>query len=114
MVRGLLLLLTRTGAFRLVLKLLKDRRVPLRLKMLFPAALAYIIMPFDLVPDFLIGLGQFDDLIAVVLALALFLGLAPRDVGMEHLGRGPADDAGPRPDRGKVIDGEYKIIDDGK
>ncbi|MDP6454964.1 MAG: DUF1232 domain-containing protein [SAR202 cluster bacterium] len=114
MLRGLLLLLTRTGAFRLVMKLLLDRRVPLRLKMLFPAAFAYVILPIDLVPDFLFPLGRFDDLIAVVLALVLFLGMAPRDVVMEHLGRGPAAESDPTPDRGQVIDGEYRVIDDEK
>jgi carbonic anhydrase len=114
MLRGLLLLLNQTGALRLVMKLLLDRRVPLRLKMLFPAALAYVVLPFDLVPDFLIGLGQIDDLIAVVLAFVLFLGMAPREIVNEHRGRSPTDGAGGSPDRGKVIDGEYKVIDDDK
>jgi uncharacterized membrane protein YkvA (DUF1232 family) len=114
MLRGLLLLLNQTGALRLVMKLLMDRRVPLRLKMLFPAALAYIVLPFDLVPDLLIGFGQIDDLIAVVLAFVLFLGMAPREIVNEHRGRPPADDAGKSPDRGNVIDGEYKVVDDEK
>ena len=112
MLRGLLLLLTRTGAFRLVMKLLLDRRVPLRLKMLFPAALIYIIVPYDF--DFLGILGRVDDLLALLIAIVLFLGMAPRDVVMEHLGRGPAAEADPTPDRGQVIDGEYRVIDDEK
>ena len=109
MLRGLLLLLNQTGALRLVMKLLLDRRVPLRLKMLFPAALVYIIVPYDF--DFLGLLGRIDDLVALVLAFVLFLGMAPRDIVMEHLGRAPANSAESTPDRGNVIDGEYKVID---
>ena len=114
MLRGLLLLLNHTGALRLVMKLLMDRRVPLRLKMLFPAALAYVISPIDLVPDFFFPVGRIDDLIAVVLAFVLFLGLAPRDIVMEHLGRSPSGGDGGSPDRGQVIEGKYRVIDDDK
>ena len=114
MLRGLLLLLNHTGALRLVMKLLMDRRVPLRLKMLFPAALVYIISPIDLVPDFLLGLGQIDDIIALILAPTLFLGMAPRDIVLEHLGRAPSNNAGGPQDGGPVIDGKYRVIDDDK
>jgi uncharacterized membrane protein YkvA (DUF1232 family) len=46
-----------------------DPRVPRRHKLLFWLALAYLAMPFDVIPDFIPGLGQLDD--ALVLALAL-------------------------------------------
>ena len=114
MLRGLLLLLNQTGAIRLVMKLLMDRRVPLRLKMLFPAALVYVVLPIDLVPDCFFPVGRIDGLIAVVLAFVLFLGLAPRDIVMEHLGRSPSNGTGSSPDRGSVIEGDYRVIDDDK
>ena len=44
-----------------------DAETPLRVRGLLLAALAYFIMPFDLVPDMLVGLGFTDD-IAVLLA----------------------------------------------
>jgi uncharacterized membrane protein YkvA (DUF1232 family) len=37
---------------------------------IFVVALIYIISPIDLIPDYIIGLGQIDD--AVILGLALY------------------------------------------
>jgi uncharacterized membrane protein YkvA (DUF1232 family) len=37
---------------------------------------AYLAMPFDLIPDFLPGPGQLDDAVVLVLALRLLLGAA--------------------------------------
>ena len=53
----------------LLRRALKDPRVPRRHKLLLGLAVAYLAMPFDLIPDFIPVLGQLDD--AVVLALAL-------------------------------------------
>ncbi len=48
---------------------LRDPRVPRRRKVVLALALAYLMMPIDLVPDFIPVVGQLDD--AIVLALAL-------------------------------------------
>ena len=114
MVRGLLLLLNMTGVPRLVFRLLLDGRVPLRLKLVLPAALAYLISPFDVLPDLIVpGLGHVDDLLVILAALGLFLGMAPREVVAEHLGRaGPDGTARPGDQRGKVIDGSYRFADE--
>ena len=110
--RGLLLLLNYTGVLRLVTRLLLDRRVPVRLKMLFPAAVAYVISPVDLVHDFIPWIGRVDDLLALLLALVLFLGLAPKDLVLEHLGKAPANSSGGPPDGSTVIEGKYRVLDD--
>jgi len=42
-------------------------------------------MPADLLPDFLLGLGQVDDLLVVFLGCRLFLRLCPKEVVQEHV-----------------------------
>jgi len=44
-----------------------------------------VILPADLVPDFLIGFGQLDDLAVILGGLRLFLRLCPPQVVQEHL-----------------------------
>ena len=98
---------------RLLWRLTLDRRVPLPLKMLLPAALAYIILPFDVVPDFLpFGIGRIDDLLVFILAVVLFIALAPRDVVAEHLTGSEPKQANSRSNDRPVIDGKYRIVDD--
>ncbi len=58
----------------LVGRLARDPRIsrPRRLALL--AVLAYLALPFDLIPDFLPGPGQLDDAVLLALALRLLLG----------------------------------------
>ena len=49
--------------------LLKKPDLPKKEKAIIIGALGYFIMPFDLVPDFTIGVGYVDDLGALALAL---------------------------------------------
>ncbi len=44
-----------------------DSATPLRIRVLLFGALAYFVMPFDVIPDFIAGLGYTDDA-AVLLA----------------------------------------------
>lgn len=46
-----------------------DRDTPPRVRRVLLAALAYFVLPFDMVPDFLVGFGFTDDI--AVLAAAL-------------------------------------------
>ena len=50
-------------------RLVRDPRVPRAHKVLLIAAVAYLAMPIDLVPDFIPVAGQLDDAILVALAL---------------------------------------------
>jgi len=50
-------------------RLLGDRRVPWSRKALLAGGIAYLAVPFDLVPDFIPVLGLLDD--ALVIALVL-------------------------------------------
>ena len=117
LLRGLLLLLNMTGVPRLVVRLMLDRRVPLKSKLILPAGILYVISPIDLVPDILPALGRIDDAIAVLISLALFLGSAPKDVVWEHLRAGRENTKSERPTKrrdGSVIEGTSRIVDDEK
>ena len=57
----------------LVSRLIRDPRVPRRRKLLLIAVVAYLAMPFDLVPDFIPIAGQLDDAIVVALVLRSLL-----------------------------------------
>ena len=76
---------------RLIVRLLRDSRVPALDRLIFGAVLAYIIAPIDLVPDFLAGIGFADDLYLLGLALnRLFAGAGGR-VLLENWDGDPAD-----------------------
>jgi len=57
----------------------RDEETPLAAKGMMFAALAYFVMPFDAVPDFIAGLGYTDDA-AVIMAVLAIVGrhLKPR------------------------------------
>ena len=55
----------------LVSRLARDRRISRPRRAALFIALGYLALPIDLVPDFLLGIGQLDD--AVILGLALRL-----------------------------------------
>jgi len=57
----------------LVTRLVRDPRVPRRRKLLLIALVAYLSVPFDLVPDFIPVAGQLDDAIIVALVLRYFV-----------------------------------------
>jgi uncharacterized membrane protein YkvA (DUF1232 family) len=57
----------------LVTRLSRDPRVPKRRKLALIALVAYLGLPFDLVPDFIPVAGQLDDAIIVALVLRHFV-----------------------------------------
>ena len=69
---------------KLLARLVGDPRVPVRRKTFAAAALIYVISPIDLIPDFVAGLGQLDDLVIVAVALNHLISGAGRDVIEQH------------------------------
>jgi uncharacterized membrane protein YkvA (DUF1232 family) len=51
-----------------------DPATPLRVRAILLAALAYFVMPFDFVPDMLLGIGFTDDLTVLAAAIATVRG----------------------------------------
>lgn len=72
---------------RVVWGLARDPRTPIGLKALLGAALAYVVMPVDLIPDVIPIIGQADDLTVLLLVLDLFIQNAPPEVRAEHTAR---------------------------
>jgi uncharacterized membrane protein YkvA (DUF1232 family) len=51
-------------------RLVRDDRVPQRAKVVLGLLVLYLIMPLDLVPDFIPVAGQLDDAVLVAIAIA--------------------------------------------
>lgn len=65
-------------------RLLFDKRVPTWMKVVALAPLVYVLSPIDLIPDFILGLGQLDDLGIVFAGMRLFEAIVPDYVVQEH------------------------------
>jgi uncharacterized membrane protein YkvA (DUF1232 family) len=59
--------------FILVCRLAMDERVPTKKKVIAGAIVTYLILPIDLIPDFIPVIGHIDDLVLAVLGLNLIL-----------------------------------------
>lgn len=92
-VRDLLLLLPDLSV--LLLRLLRDDRVPVGAKALAVLGIGYVLSPLDLLPELLLGpLGLVDDLFVVSAALSRILnGVHPDVVRFHWSGKGDALDA---------------------
>ena len=70
----------------LYVSLYKDKRTPKISKALLWCAMGYFFLPFDLIPDFIPVIGQFDDLIIVPGLIYLSLRFIPKSLYQEHYG----------------------------
>jgi uncharacterized membrane protein YkvA (DUF1232 family) len=69
---------------RLFRDVAKDPRVPKRVKYEAAAAAGYLVLPFDLIPDFIPGFGQLDDLAVIGWAVRRLLMGAGETILREH------------------------------
>jgi len=68
----------------LSLRLMTDSRVPLAERALVAGAIAYAIIPFDLIPDMIPFIGQVDDLYLIALTLLRLMERTDPQVVREH------------------------------
>lgn len=76
---------------KLLWGLMVDGRVSVVDKLLVAGAIAYIVTPIDLIPDFIPFLGEVDDVYILVLAVRRLMQNAGRAVLMSHWTGDPAD-----------------------
>jgi uncharacterized membrane protein YkvA (DUF1232 family) len=69
---------------KLLWRLARDPRVPARSKATLVLLMGYIVSPIDLIPDFLPGIGQMDELVIAAFALDQMLNRVPPEVVREH------------------------------
>jgi len=60
--------------------LLQDPRTPKLATWLLAFSVGYLLMPFDIIPDFIPVFGQLDDLIIVPLLILLALKVTPKEI----------------------------------
>ena len=68
----------------LIYRLLKDKRVSMKTKLVISAAVAYIAVPCDIIPDKVPFIGKIDDIAIGVFALNVIMTDVPLNIIMEN------------------------------
>ena len=68
----------------LLKRLISDPRVPRKSKLILAGTVLYLVSPIDVVPDFVPGLGQLDDVVIALLALHSILNRVDDRIVIEH------------------------------
>jgi uncharacterized membrane protein YkvA (DUF1232 family) len=92
-------------------KLLLDPKVNALAKLVPAAALAYLIMPIDVIPDMIPGLGQLDDIAVILLGIRAFIALCPPELVQwyrSEMGIDPKT----RENQSDTIEGSYRVVDE--
>lgn len=76
---------------KLLVGLMRDSRVSRFDRLLVIGAIAYIVSPFDFIPDFLPFLGEVDDIFLLMLSLQRLVEHTGRRVLMDHWHGDPRD-----------------------
>jgi uncharacterized membrane protein YkvA (DUF1232 family) len=69
--------------FKFYQRLQKHPKTPKLAKALLWLAVGYLLMPFDLIPDFIPVIGQLDELVVIPLLLYFALKLTPPEIILE-------------------------------
>ena len=64
----------------LLCRLVRDRRVPFLARLILPLLVLYLLMPIDIIPDFIPVVGYLDDALVIMLAAWAFTKLTDPDL----------------------------------
>jgi uncharacterized membrane protein YkvA (DUF1232 family) len=79
---------------------MRDPAVAIWVRLIPVAALAYILLPFDFLPDWILGPGQLDDFGVFLVGLKLLLDLSPADIVQRYVSEMTS------------VEGTYRILDE--
>ena len=65
-------------------RVLRDKRTPVVAKLFLGLAIGYLLMPFDLIPDFIPVIGHLDDVVILPALVFLALRRIPREIVAKH------------------------------
>ena len=99
-----------TRLMTLFFRLMLDRRVPWKLKLLPLLAIGYAILPWDFLPDLIPIVGWIDDIAILIVATLIFLRLGSSSTAFSSAHK-PGQEHVNKP-KGEVVDGVYRVIDD--
>ena len=94
----------------LFLRLMLDKRVPLKLKILPVIAVVYLLLPWDFIPDLMPLIGWIDDIVVVILSIGIFFVFGPLSILTRNIGQNHDLD-NEQPVNGKVVEGKYRVVD---
>lgn len=94
----------------LFLRLMLDKRVPLKLKILPVIAVVYLLLPWDFIPDLMPLIGWIDDIVVVILSVGIFFVFGPLSILTRNIGQNHDLD-NEQPVNGKVVEGKYRVVD---
>ena len=94
----------------LFLRLMLDKRVPFKLKILPILAIVYLLLPWDFLPDLIPLIGWIDDIVVLIASIGIFfifgpLSILTRNIEQNH------DSDNERPVNGEVVEGKYRVVD---
>jgi len=96
----------------LFFKLLLDRRIPFKYKLLPALGVAYAILPFDIIPDMFPIFGVVDDILILAASVILFMIFGPIQKLTDSLKN--TNNQHEQNNKENIVEGEYRIINENK
>ncbi|MBP9501710.1 MAG: DUF1232 domain-containing protein [Candidatus Promineofilum sp.] len=90
---------------RLVFYLIKDREVPIYLKVVPFIGILYALFPLDIIADVVPVLGQLDDITLLLIGAKVFIEMAPPQVVARYMAQMRGEDTG------KIVEGTATDVD---